>query len=456
MSQSTPTPARSAYDWLDTRKFARFHKRLAVLGSLACIFAGYNSQIVAYIIPLALKEWQLTPVEAGAMMSYGFVGLMIGAAGFGIVSDRLGRKNSLMLVMIVLSVFSGATYFAPNFQIFCVLRFFAGLGIGGVVPLIATLVAEYSPSVMRAKLLTLVTGTFTLGWAAAGLAAMVLVPGFGWRMPLLLGVLPLFLLPAIHAYLPESVRFLAGKSRYPEAVREMQRIENLGDTGSGTWTEESFPRPDIQVSAGVRDLFRPGLTLMTVLIWGTYVCCWLCLYGLSTWLPSLLTNAGFSLVKSYSFGIVQALGAFVGAFLLGCFMDAVGRKLGLAACFFIGGLSVLLFGFVTSTFSLYIAGAATGLFLAGMPAGLHVVAGETYPTGIRATGTGWAYSVGRIGSILGPVFGGVVQMAGFTFTQFFVLFSLPAFVCVMLVALYPIGVKREGLEKVTEKLLHRS
>ncbi len=390
------------------------------------------------------------------MMSYGFAGLMVGAAGFGIVSDRLGRKSSFMVIMIILSVFSGAAYFAPNFKVFCLLRFLAGLGIGGVVPLTATLISEYSPSGMRAKLLTFVTGTFTLGWAFAGLVAVLLVPAFGWRMPLLAGILPLFLLPTMHVYLPESVRFLAGKRQYQEAIREIRKIEKLGRFEAEPWTEASFPQPAAQATtAGVRHLFRPGLKLMTVLIWGTYVFCWICLYGLSTWLPALLTDAGFSLVKSYSYGIVQALGAFIGAFLLGCIMDAVGRKLGLAACFFVGGLSVLLFGFVTSTVSLYIAGAATGLFLAGMPAGLHVVAGETYPTAIRSTGTGWAYSVGRTGSIAGPILGGLVQMAGFTFTQFFVFFSLPAFVCVVLVALYPVGVRRESLERVTDKLFHR-
>jgi AAHS family benzoate transporter-like MFS transporter len=134
-------------------------------------------------------------------------------------------------------------------------------------------------------------------------------------------------------------------------------------------------------------------------------------------------------------------------------MDSFGRKPGLCLSYFLGGLSVLWFGAVTSDLSLYCAGAATGIFLVGIPAALHVVAAEIYPTHIRSTGAGWAYAVGRLGSIAGPIMGGVVQMAGFSFLQFFVVFSLPCFVCVLLVALYPVGVRKESLETVTVKLL---
>src|SRR4030042_255964 len=136
----------SVFDWLDGLKFNRFHRRLLILASLVSIFAGYNSQIIAYILPSALREWQLTPVKAGTMISYGFLGLMVGAAGFGLVSDRIGRKNSIMIVVAVFSVFHSAAYFAPSFEIFCLLRFLSGLGIGGAIPLTITLLSEFAPS----------------------------------------------------------------------------------------------------------------------------------------------------------------------------------------------------------------------------------------------------------------------------------------------------------------------
>jgi len=282
---------------------------------------------------------------------------------------------------------------------------------------------------------------------------MGLVPHFGWRMVLLIGIVPIFLLPALQAYLPESVRFLVMKKRYPDAIREIQRVERLARIEPRTWRPDAFTQADPLSAAGFREVFRPGLRTMTLLVWCTYLFSMLALYGLSTWLPALLTNAGFSLVKSYSFGIVQSLGAFVGGYLLGCLMDAFGRKPGLCLSFFLGGLSLLLFSAVTSDLVLYIAGAASGVFLVSIPAALHVVAGEIYPTRIRSLGLGSAYAIGRVGSVTGPILGGIIQMAGFSFSQFFLLFSVPSFLCVILVAFYPVGVRNEGLEEVTAKLL---
>ena len=443
----------SVFDWLDGLRFNRFHRRLLILASLVSIFAGYNSQIIAYIVPSALKEWQLTPVKAGTMISYGFLGLMVGAAGFGFVSDRIGRKKSIMMVVAVFSVFNSAAYFAPNFEVFCLLRFLCGIGIGGAIPLTITLLSEFAPAGVRARFLTFSAGCFPIGWALAGLFAMGLVPHFGWRMVLLIGILPVFSLPALWAYLPESVRFLIVENRYPDAIREIQGIERLGGIEPRRWGPDAFTQPGRLSNTGFREVFRPGLRAMTILVWCTYFVSMLALYGLSTWLPALLANSGFSLVKSYSFGIVQSLGAAVGGFLLGWIMDAFGRKPGLCLSFFLGGLSLLLFGAVTSDLFLYIAGGASGIFLVSIPAALHVVAGEIYPTRIRSLGLGAAYAVGRLGSVTGPILGGVIQMAGFSFSQFFLIFSVPSFICGILVAFYPVSVRGEGLEKVTAKLL---
>ncbi|MCJ7786117.1 MAG: MFS transporter, partial [Desulfobacterales bacterium] len=360
---------------------------------------------------------------------------------------------SIMIVVAVFSVFNSAAYFAPNFEVFCLLRFLSGIGIGGAIPLTITLVSEFAPAGVRARFLTFSGGSFTIGWALAGLIAMGLVPHFGWRVVLLIGILPVLFLPALKVYLPESVRFLVMKKRYPDAIREIQRVEKLAGIEPRLWRPDAFTHADPLSAAGFREVFRPGLRVMTVLVWCTYLFSMLALYGLSTWLPTLLANSGFSLVKSYSFGIVQSLGAFVGGYLLGCLMDAFGRKPGLCLSFFLGGLSLLLFSAVTSDLFLYIAGAASGIFLVSIPAALHVVAGEIYPTRIRSLGLGSAYAVGRVGSVTGPILGGIIQMAGFSFGQFFLLFSVPSFICVILVAFYPVGVKREGLEEVTAKLL---
>jgi MFS transporter, AAHS family, benzoate transport protein len=445
-SERRPNPFR----WLDTLDFNRFHLLLLFFTVSSAVAAGYNAQIVSYILPFVLKEWQLTTVEAGTLVSYVFLGLMVGSIGFGVTSDYLGRKRTLVIALTVLSLFSGSVYFAPNFFTFCLLRFCAGIGIGGIVPLAVALFSEFSPAQHRAKLLTIVGGGYTLGWVVAGSAAMSMIPLFGWRSVLLLGFLPLAMVPFIWFCVPESVRFYAGRRRYAEALAQIRKVARSVRRPTEEWGVDDFAMLAQQARGGPRELFGRRLILMTALIWLTYVFNMTAIYGLSTWVPSLFVKAGFSLAESYSFSIVQALGATFGAYLIGWLMDRYGRKQTLSAMYCVGGLAVLFFGFVSSLPALYVAGIGAGILVLGAPTPLNVVCGETYPTHIRSTGLGWAHAAGRIGSIVGPVLGGMLQAGGVDFRYFFVVFSLPCFVCAALLLLYRVKRRGESLEAVSE------
>ncbi len=442
----------TATGWIDQLKFSRFHGLVLLLMGLTLIFDGYDSQVIAYIMPKLLKEWNLTPVVAGSLASYGFMGLMIGAAGFGMLSDRIGRKKTLMMCIAIFSIFSGAAFFAPNFEVFVGLRFLAGLGMGGAMPIAITLVSEFAPSKIRAKAVTAMFGGFTLGWAVAGFMAMLIIPNLGWRPLLLIGILPVLFIPVINHYLPESVRFLAGKKDYAGAIENMRKIEALTGATPRKWTAEDFEQPVVQKKGSVGALFGKGLAGMTLIVWVTYFFNLLVIYGLSSWLPSLLVKSGFSLVKSYSFGIVQSIGATIGGFILGLVMDKFGRKVGLSLFYVLGGLSLWVFGYATSNTTLLLAGAGTGIFIIGTQIAQHVIAGEIYPTHVRSTGVGWALTIGRLGSIVGPLLGGYLQVGGFSFANYFVIFSIPCFICGFMVLFYKVNVKGEGLETINEKM----
>ena len=124
------TNESSVFQWLDELSFNRFHASALILGCLILCRAGFNLQILAYALPLISKQWALTPVQSGAMVSYGLFGLMTGALGFGIVADRIGRKKALLVAICSFSLFSGAASLAPNYLALCVLRFMTGAGIG--------------------------------------------------------------------------------------------------------------------------------------------------------------------------------------------------------------------------------------------------------------------------------------------------------------------------------------
>jgi AAHS family benzoate transporter-like MFS transporter len=172
-------PKANAFQFLDKLPFNRFHIQLLIFTTLSSVVMGIISQTVAYILPLVLNEWHLTPVQGGSIASYTFVGLMLGAAGFGILSDRIGRKKTLILAVAISGIFNGIAYFAPDYTVFCVLRFLSGLGLGGIPPLSVTLLSELVPTRMRAKAVTTATCGFPFGWALSGIVAMFIVPNFG-------------------------------------------------------------------------------------------------------------------------------------------------------------------------------------------------------------------------------------------------------------------------------------
>ena len=450
-------PRENAFQFLDKLQFNRFHVQLMIFTTLSSVVMGIISQTVAYILPLVLKEWSLTPVEGGSIASYTFVGLMLGAAGFGILSDRIGRKKTLILAVAISGIFNGLAFFAPDYTVFCVLRFLSGLGLGGIPPLSVTLLSELVPTRMRAKAVTTATCGFPFGWALSGVVAMFVVPHFGWRVLLAVsGLIAMALIPFLIVYLPESIRFLSGKGRNEEAREQMRRIEKTARLTASQWTFDSSAQGARQVKGALSQLFSTKLATMTILVWLSYFFTLLTVHGLSVWIPQLFVKAGYSLVKSYSFSIVQSMWAMVGGFFLGFLLDHFGRKPGLLLSYMFGGFSILIFSIADSPAFLYLAGIATGLFVLPLPSVLHVVAGEIYPTSIRATGVGWAAVASRVGSILGPIFGGAIQMAGLGFHTFFFIFALPCFICMIFVVFYRVNVKNDALEEVSSKLMSRS
>jgi putative MFS transporter len=178
---SSSDTATDILGWVEGLPFGRFHIVLLLLTSLPVLFAGYCTQIVAFVIPSLLNEWGLSPIKAGALASWGFAGFMLGSLFLGAAADRVGRKKMLLASFILCSVSTGLCYYITSFNILCLNRLCTGLGVGGIFPLSITIVSEFTPSTLRARLLTVVAGSYTLGWVVAALVSIVLLPIFSWR-----------------------------------------------------------------------------------------------------------------------------------------------------------------------------------------------------------------------------------------------------------------------------------
>lgn len=438
----------------DELKFNRFHWSLLILGVLTLVFDGYDSQILAFVMPNVIKEWHLSPVVAGSVVSYGLVGLMVGTAGMGMLADRIGRKIPLILGLSIFCIFNGGLYWVHSFNAFCILRFLAGLGMGGALTLNITLASEFSPAKVRGRMVATMFTGFMIGPALAGIISIFAIPAFGWRVVLFFALLPLIFIPFLCAYLPESVRFLARKGRYEEARKVLRRMENAAHIAPQDWTDDTFVLPEIEKKASVRALFSSKLAVMTILIWFVYFFNLLAVYGLITWLPTLLHGAGLSLPRSYGYTVIDHFGGFIGAIVLGAVLDRFGRKWGLAAAYVLAAVVSWLFGqALGSPVALYLLSMGVGFFVIGGQSAQHAVTGEVYPTYVRSTGVGWALTVGRCGAVCGPILGGLLQTLGISFSNYFALLAIPSVACAILVLFYRVNVKGEALETVEAKLI---
>ena len=438
----------------DDLRFNRFHWNLLVLGVLALVFDGYDSQILAYVMPNVIREWHLTPVAAGSVVSYGLAGLMIGTAGLGMLADRIGRKLPLIIGLCMFSVFNGGLFWVHDFRTFCVLRFLAGMGMGGALTLNITLASEFAPARVRARMVATMFTGFMIGPALAGIISIIFIPTYGWRIVLFFALLPLIFIPFLYWFLPESVRFLAQKGRYDKAIAVLRKMEKAAHVEPKPWTAESFALPAVERKASVGQLFTSKLAVMTILIWFVYFFNLLAIYILTTWLPTLLSKAGISMVKSYGYTVMDHIGGFLGAIFLGMILDRFGRKWGLVSAYVLGAVVTWLLGESTgSPTALYLCNLLTGFFIIGGQGAQHAVAGEIYPTFMRSTGVGWALTIGRLGAVCGPLIGGLLQSAGFSFSQFFAVLSIPPLLCAALVLFYRVNVKGEALEEVESKMM---
>ena len=410
---------------INAHPLSSFQKRVIFLCFLVVAIDGFDTAAIGFIAPALKAQWGATPAELAPLFAAGLFGLMAGAFIFGPLADRFGRKSVLAITTVFFGLATLASAFAPDIQTLTALRFVTGLGLGGAMPAAITLTAELCPEQRRSSLVTLMFCGFTIGSASAGLAASSIVATFGWPGLLVVGgMLPILLAPLLFAMLPESPRYLATRGASPTRVAAIlkpmaPRVDFTGVT---------FTRPVKAPGSPVSQLFKDGLGLGTLLIWTTFFMSLLVFYLLSSWLPLLITTAGFSMANASLMGATLATGGTVGAILIGRLMDRFEPHKVLAGAYLIAGFFVILLGnAVSQPWLLVLAIFGAGFGVAGAQVGVNALAAGFYPTTSRATGVSWANAVGRTGSVLGSMVGGVLLSLGWDLATVFAAAALPAF-----------------------------
>jgi len=384
-----------------------------------------------------MKDLGVAPANAGFMVSSALFGMMFGAISLGTMADRIGRRRTIAICIGLFSVFTAAAGFTRDPLAFGVVRFLAGLGIGGVMPNVVAQMTEYAPKRMRSTLVTLMFSGYAVGGIVASLLGKGLIETYGWPSVFFAAGLPVILIPLILKSLPESMPFLLARGRHDD----LKRIAASLDPACRPAAADRFvvPAEDTADSAPIRHLFQDGRGFSTVMFWIAFFMCLFMVYALSSWLAKLMAGAGYSLGSALTFVLVLNVGAVIGAVGGGWLADRFHIKRVLAAMYALAAVSITLLGFQLPTPVLFVVVALAGASTIGTQIVANAYTGQFYPMAVRATGLGWALGIGRSGAILAPIVIGVLVGMNLPLQMNFLAIAIPAVIGMVAVLLIDHG-----------------
>ena len=438
---------------LETLPFSKWHRDFFILGFLGVMFDAADFALFGAALPPIAREFGLGPAQSGLLATVGLIGAFAGALFWGTVSDYVGRRTSFSATIGIFALFTGLVAASWNIASLAVFRFLSNFGLGGEVPVTATLGAEFSPSRIRGAMAGNLLTAFPVGLIVAAVLSLSILPTFGWRALFAVGVVPAILLFFVRRYMPESVRFLLSKGRVREAEQTVAHIETEALGRQRTAGElQSMPqvRPELAVKTGITvlELFTEGRALRTVLIWIVSFGFFWSSNGILFMLPTILTQQGIPLTRAIAYQLVQAIGGVLGYTACSFLIDRYGRRPVLFLYYFVGAFFHLWFAMSTGL-TTFAAAFFVGWVNPGVYGSTGVYVGELHPTHIRATAVGWFFGIGRIGSFLVPTVVGLMIAYGwgkYTLYMFALSFLIAS------VALILIGIETKGrvLEEITQ------
>ncbi|MBB5355503.1 putative MFS transporter [Anoxybacillus mongoliensis] len=372
--------------------------KLLWIAGLGWLFDAMDVGMLSFIMAALQKEWNLTTEQMGWIGSINSIGMAVGALVFGLLADRIGRKQVFIITLLLFSIGSGLSALATTLMVFLILRFFIGMGLGGELPVASTLVSESVPAHERGKVVVLLESFWAGGWLVAALISFFIIPSYGWQMALILGAVPALYAIYLRMNLPDSQKFIATKTERRSVWR------NIADVWAKPYAKQ---------------------TTMLWILWFAVVFSY---YGMFLWLPSVMVMKGFSLIKSFEYVLIMTLAQLPGYFSVAWLIERIGRKAVLIIYLTGTALSAYFFGNAETATALMTFGALLSFFNLGAWGALYAYTPEQYPTVIRATGAGMAASFGRIGGILGPLLVGYLVAQNVSITMIFAMFCIAIFI----------------------------
>jgi AAHS family 4-hydroxybenzoate transporter-like MFS transporter len=391
---------------LDSTRFSAFQWKVFGLCFCVAILDGFDTQAIAFTGPSIIQFFGLGAGSLAPILTAGIVGMVLGAMTLGLMGDKFGRRPTIIGSVTLFGVAYLATAFAQTTEQILVLRFIAGLGMGGATPVVLSLAAEYGSAKHRGTIMTTVLLGLPAGAILGGLLAAKMLPSIGWQGIFAVGgLVPLALAVVLMFALPESLYFLARNQSNISRQKIARIIVNISKTQLSPDTTYSVPEREVKTR--VASLFSGGLARNTLGIWTVYLFNWVAWFMFLSWLPTVLKASGLP-AEMAPMGTVTVNAVFVAcAIPLSIILPKINTRLLLLVLFLFG--IALCWGLANSgtnwTLVFILAGCA-GVGIGGQQIVLNYMVAQAYPTALRATATGWAIALGRVGAIIGSASGG--------------------------------------------------
>lgn len=428
-TEQNPVLTRS--ERLDRLKPNKEHAKLLWGSGVGWALDAMDVGLISFVIAALSAQQLVTASEASWIASIGFVGMALGATFGGLIADKIGRRQVFALTLLIYGIATGASALATSVAMLMAFRFVVGLGLGAELPVASTLVSEYAPRRIRGRMVVWLEAFWAVGWILAALIGTFVVPVSeeGWRWALAIGAVPAVYALVVRLGLPESVRFLESRGKVDAAEAAVRKFEAAGpvDLTIKPVTQDTE-------SADAPSIWSQGMRKRTAGLWIVWFCINLSYYGAFIWIPSLLVDAGFTLVRSFQFTLIITLAQLPGYAVAAWLIEVWGRRATLATFLAGSALAAALYGYsgiAGEEWLIILAGCLLSFFNLGAWGALYAIGPELYPTNIRGTGAGAAAGFGRIASIIAPLLVPVLITAGgggtvLVFTVFAIAFAIAA------------------------------
>ncbi|MCH9693604.1 MAG: MFS transporter [Gammaproteobacteria bacterium] len=386
---------------------------------------GFDVLAIAFAAPTIAREWSIGATSLGVVFSSGLAGMVIGALVLSPFADRIGRRPMILTCLLMISAGMLLSAAVETVSQLVMARILTGLGVGGMLSSLTTMVAEYSSAKRRQLAISIMQSGYPVGAIIAGFVSAWLLGRYGWRSIFAFGgLLSLSLIPLVYLRLPESIDFLLTRPGKNTLPRVNDVLARLGHSTLRKLPAASLASEPVRYSG--LGVFQAAYLYKTIAIWIAFTAMFSAFYFVTNWTPKILIDAGLSRDIGIGGGVLIAMGGTVGGLTLGWLSGRFQVHLIGAVYMLLGFTSMIVFGLMEFQLTAMLSVAfMIGFFLAGAIICLYTILPGLYPTEFRNTGAGWALGVGRLGAVIGPYIAGILISAGWERGAYYAALSLP-------------------------------